>query len=287
LHWLVDFSRCPLVDLSCSFETGIMDDFICYGSKRVAINDIRSIYVRGIGAPEPEGIAKGSLGREENRSRYFESSYLLEILADILPVLVVNRPTASSSNFSKPYQQQIIETQGFKVPCTLVTTIPEEAWSFYEMCQGQVIYKSISYRRSIVKKMRSSDLERLEQVRYCPTQFQQYIPGVDIRVHTVGSQAFATEIISQATDYRYSSRDNCGVLMRSINLPSYIEEGCLRLANQLGLVCSGIDLRLSPNGEYYCFEVNTSPGFTFYQAKTGQKIGEALVDLLCQGSFEI
>ena len=206
----------------------------------------------------------------------------LEALADSASALVVNRPSASATNGSKPYQQQIIRRHGFAVPDTLVTTVPEEARRFYELHRDRVIYKSISGVRSIVTKMTPADLPRLEQVRRCPTQFQRYVPGVDIRVHTVGDRAFATEIRSEATDYRYAGRQGSTVTLRAAELPGDVAERCLRLADALGLVLSGIDLRRTPAVEYCCFEVNTSPAFTFFQAQTGQRIGEAVVDLLCR-----
>jgi glutathione synthase/RimK-type ligase-like ATP-grasp enzyme len=164
-----------------------------------------------------------------------------------------------------------------------VTTIPEEVDRFYDECRGRVIYKSVSSQRSIVRRMTGADCERREQVRRCPTQFQEYIPGVDIRVHTVGNRIFATEIATEATDYRYAGREGAAREMRGLTLPDPVAEQCLRLAAGLELAMSGIDLRRSPEGEYFCFEVNPSPAFTFYQAHTGQRIGDALIDLLAQG----
>ena len=73
-----------------------------------------------------------------------------------MPALVVNRPRASSTNGSKPLQQLIAE-HGFSVPRTLVTTVPEEARRFFDECRGRVVYKSISHRRSIVRRV-SADL---------------------------------------------------------------------------------------------------------------------------------
>jgi glutathione synthase/RimK-type ligase-like ATP-grasp enzyme len=52
------------------------------------------------------------------------------------------------------------------------------------------------------------------------------------------------------------------------------------MADSLGLVLSGIDLRRTPDDEYYCFEINPSPGFIFYERNTGQPISEAVARLL-------
>jgi hypothetical protein len=44
----------------------------------------------------------------------------------------------------------------------------------------------------------------------------------------------------------------------------------------MGLIVAGIDLRLSNN----CFEINPSPGFTYYQRLTGHRIDESIAHLL-------
>lgn len=265
-------------DLTWSIENGVMDGAVRYGSRQVPLAEVRSVYLRGIDIPG------GSLNGEEQKSDHRASYWSMVAFADSLPALVVNRPAVSCSNGSKPYQQQIIARHGFQVPRTLVTTVPEEAHRFYEECRTRVIYKSVSHQRSIVRRVSPSDLNRLEQLRSCPTQFQEYLGGTDIRVHTVGSRVFATEILSDATDYRYAGRSGATRVMRALEISPELAERCLRLADGLGMVMSGIDLRRSPEGDYYCFEVNPSPAFTFYQTHTRQRIGDALVDLLCRGA---
>jgi glutathione synthase/RimK-type ligase-like ATP-grasp enzyme len=44
----------------------------------------------------------------------------------------------------------------------------------------------------------------------------------------------------------------------------------------------GIDLKRSPDQEYFCFEVNPSPGYSYYQSNTGQDIASAIVRYLSQ-----
>jgi hypothetical protein len=46
---------------------------------------------------------------------------------------------------------------------------------------------------------------------------------------------------------------------------------------------AGIDLRWIPYGEWYCFEVNHSPAFNFYQYHTGQPIVTAVTRLFMAG----
>jgi glutathione synthase/RimK-type ligase-like ATP-grasp enzyme len=188
-----------------------------------------------------------------------------------------------AANNSKPYQAQQIRSFGFAIPDTLITTDPEEARAFWER-HGGVIYKSLSGVRSVVSRLTLAHERRLEDVRWCPTQFQQYIPGIDYRVHVVGDEVFACEISSDADDYRYPSGLRAGVVTRACDLPVEIAEKCRTLSAGLNLAVAGVDLRLTPDGDWYCFEVNPSPGFTCYQEITRQPIAESIARLLASAS---
>lgn len=199
--------------------------------------------------------------------------------AELTSALVINRPASMTSNSSKPYQALMISRAGFKVPDTLITSDPEAVIKFWNR-HGSIIYKSISGVRSIVSRFTQAHLERLENVRWCPTQFQQYIPGEDYRVHVIGNELFACKIISKADDYRYAAQQNHDVKIEPCQLPKEVSRICKELVNGMGLVIAGIDLRRTSENEWYCFEANPSPGFTYYQQETGQPIDEAVANLL-------
>ena len=202
-------------------------------------------------------------------------------LLELLPCTVANRASASVSNDSKVYQGFLAESFGLQTPRTLVTTDPDAARAFYDACDRRVIYKSLSGVRSIVRPLGDDDLgERLERVRNCPTQFQERVEGVDIRVHTVGDQVFPTEIVSEASDYRYARRVGASAELREIEIPPDVVRACTGMARSLGLVLSGVDLRRTPDGRTFCFEVNPSPGFLYYEHGTGQPISLAVANLL-------
>jgi D-alanine-D-alanine ligase-like ATP-grasp enzyme len=46
---------------------------------------------------------------------------------------------------------------------------------------------------------------------------------------------------------------------------------------------AGIDLRRTPDGEWYCFEVNPSPAFLYYETATGLPIAAAIARILAAG----
>jgi len=111
------------------------------------------------------------------------------------------------------------------------------------------------------------------------------VPGDNVRVHTVGDDLFATRVHSEAVDYRYARREGAGVEMRPTTLPPDTADACLRVSRALQLPLAGIDFKLTPDGEFVCFEVNPSPGFLYYEQYTGQPISAALADLLRAGAF--
>jgi hypothetical protein len=198
---------------------------------------------------------------------------------ELTPATVLNRPSAMTPNHSKPYQASLIAALGFATPDTLITTDAAAALAFWEY-HGDVVYKSISSVRSIVTRLGPSHRARLVDVRNCPTQFQAYIPGTDYRVHVVGDECFCCEISSTADDYRYAADAGAGVHVRACRLPEDVLERCRSVTRASELHFAGIDLRRTPAGAWYCFEVNPSPAFSFFENASGQPIADAVARLL-------
>jgi len=242
------------------------------------LDQVRALYLRPVETPK-------ACGTDDPASAVYQraaaSDAAMVTWADVADAAVVNRPEAMAANNSKPYQLALIAAWGFAVPATLVTT---DVTAVRRFCRrhGSVIYKSVSGVRSIVSRLAATDEDALRNVANCPTQFQQYIPGTDVRVHVAGDAILATEIRSAADDYRYASRSGADVAMVPLLLPDDVAEGCRAMAHDMKLRVAGIDLRRTPDGEWYCFEVNPSPGFTFFEAATGQPIAAAIAELLLQ-----
>jgi glutathione synthase/RimK-type ligase-like ATP-grasp enzyme len=245
------------------------------------LDELTGVYTRFLG---PEGrLPPPNLDLGTVQAMYFEYDSGLMALLEDLPCAVVNRIGGGMSNNSKVYQALLVREAGLLTPPTLVTNDPDAARRFYGDCQGEVIYKSLSGIRSIVRRLESDQLERLSLLRHGPAQFQSFVPGENVRVHTVGDQLFATRVHSESVDYRYAGREGGHVEMEAAILPPAVAEACLQLARRLDLLLAGIDLKETPDGKYYCFEVNPCPGFLYYERHTGQPISAALADLLHAG----
>ena len=183
---------------------GRVDGYLRIGDNNLDLADVTAMYVRPYESVRLPHIAAAGQG-----SAVWQHAELVDdILAswsEITPALVVNRFSASAANGSKPYQSQQIERLGWNIPETLITTDADEAHAFWRR-HREVIYKSVSAVRSRVCRLTPDHAHRFGDLAWCPTQFQQYIEGVDHRVHVVGEKIFACEVHCDADDYRYSRK---------------------------------------------------------------------------------
>jgi hypothetical protein len=243
----------------------------------VRLEEIHAAYLRPYDFRHlPEFASLPADSREWRHAMTFED--ILWSWAELADALVLNRPSAMASNSSKPYQARFIETCGFRTPETLITTTPDSVRQFVG-AHRQVIYKSVSGVRSVVSRLSADRMQSLHAVAWCPTQFQEYIAGTDYRVHVAGDEIFACRIASAADDYRYSS-----ATMEACELPVEVLRRCLLLSESLRLPLCGIDLRLTPAGEWICFEVNPSPAYSCFENATGQPISGAIARLLADSA---
>ncbi len=267
--------RWKACDMTVEVRDGEVRGRLRMGELLLRLEDVRAVYTRQMddrALPDVSSLPRDS--PDALRCRAFHET--LNRWMELTPAMVINRTAAQASNGSKPYQAQLIRRHGLEVPETLITNDPD-AVSAFRAEHGRVIFKSISGVRSIVRELADDDLHRIDSIRWCPVQFQAYIPGVDLRVHCVGGEVFASRIVSDATDYRYA-RDQTGtsaeILAHQIN--DETAGRCLALTEALGLELSGIDLRVTPDHRTFCFEVNPSPGFSYYELSTGQPIARAV-----------
>ena len=271
------FDQRQAADNACRYQ--IDDDGVRgmfrLGRQTLRLEDVTAAYTRLMDdrfLPELRGLPADAPERAACRRLHDTVTTWLELA----PGRVVNRVSAMASNSSKPYQAQAIRAVGFDVPQTLITNEPDLVRDFVAE-HGRVIYKSVSGTRSIVREVDDEAIARLDDVRWCPVQFQAYVEGVDVRVHVIGRQVFSTRVSSAAADYRYAAHDGgLPARLEPARLSEVTEQRCVELAEHLGLRFTGIDLRITPEGRAVCFEANPCPGYTYYEGHTGQPIARAV-----------
>jgi glutathione synthase/RimK-type ligase-like ATP-grasp enzyme len=266
-------------DMTFEIGAGGVSGWLEIQGKRYPLEQIRGVYTRQMDyrlLPELKDVSASS-------DPYRDCAALHDTFTrwcEISPARVVNRGAPMGSNSSKPYQAQLIQAYGFEVPETLITNDPGQVLEFRDR-HKRIIYKSTSGIRSIVQMFGDEDVARLSELKWCPTQFQQYVEGVDVRVHVVGPEVFATRIESSATDYRYASTQvGEAAGLTATELSDEVTDKCVRLADGLGLAFAGIDLKFAPDGRVVCFEVNPSPGYSYFEANSGQPIARAVARYL-------
>ena len=206
--------RVGQTQMEFTLRDGHVTGWLECGNELYQLEGFGGIYVRLMDdralpelAEEPESSSLRA------HSRVFHETLLSWIaLSD---ARVVNRPAAMASNNSKPFQSQLIRNCGFRVPETLVTNQPALVREFLRR-HGRVIYKSISGVRSIVQMLQPEDLSRLEKIRWCPTQFQQFIDGENIRVHGLTSKQYTSlcGVIFKSIPAKGSSRARARAIQR-------------------------------------------------------------------------
>jgi glutathione synthase/RimK-type ligase-like ATP-grasp enzyme len=206
-------------------------------------------------------------------------------MLDALPCAWVNPRAADDTAHHKPYQWAIAHDLGLSLPRTLVTNKPEEARKFIDKVGlGKTAFKAFLATQEAWRETRlveASDLDELESVRFAPVIFQEYVNGVDLRVTVVGHKIFAAEIDARKTRYPVDMRMVVGdASVRPIKLPSKIDKLIMKLQRRLGLYYGAIDIRRTPQGEYFFLEVNPAGQWLFVEQRTGLPISQAVADLL-------
>lgn len=262
------------IDYSFSTETGGRC-VVTVGDASIDMDSVKVAYLRGAvfydyeemrGRPLDDPLAL--------RAAWFEAQ--LTAWLDSSDALVINRSGPSATNNSKPYQLTVIRQAGLGIPETFISNDASAARAFLAE-HPESIFKSISGVRSIVRRVSEKHLGFMDDVNWCPTLFQQIVTGINYRAHVLNGDIYAVRIESDQLDYRYG-----GCTMVAAELPPEVAEKCRRLNAMLGLCFTGIDLIRTPDDEWYCFEVNTSPGYPYFEAGSGQPISAALARFMME-----
>lgn len=93
-----------------------------------------------------------------------------------------------------------------------------------------------------------------------------------------GDCVLACEVKTGAIDFREDSTPD----ITPHKLTPETEEMCRAIARTLGLVWTGIDFRLTPDGRYVFLEANPSPMFMGFERYAGLPLTQSLAALLLE-----
>lgn len=252
---------------------------------KVSLSEVSGIYSR---------LGTGQEGAESGQPRASELTVQQAhawTLLDMFEGPVANRPSAMQSNDSKPCQYGAILRAGLRLPDTHVGGRLADLERFASGLGEAPIVKSTSGERSVAKQVPVDAIRSMVTGDLMPPhQFQERAVGTNVRVHLVGrTHAFACRAETDALDYRHPDRSGHTLELRPMRLPEAVTDACRRLAGDLGVDFAGIDL-IEPVGgsenprDWWCLEVNTAPGYSWFEEHSGLPIARSLADYLSSSS---
>ncbi|MGH7203380.1 MAG: ATP-grasp domain-containing protein, partial [Candidatus Levyibacteriota bacterium] len=177
-------------------------------SQYLRFSDIRACWYR-----KPY-LAQNKKTDMSDQARQFVSEQSDAFLEDLWVSLAdnfwINYPHTIRQSGHKMTNLKIASELGLHTPQTIVTLSPQEASRFYHQCKGNVVTKTLygtvmNYEEKryaiYTHKLIPEDLKQIDNVKYAPTLFQEYISKkIEIRVTIVGKKIFACEIHSQDSE---------------------------------------------------------------------------------------
>lgn len=245
--------------------------------QKIVLSDIQTVYWRyhhGIEvSPNIPTEVSGIVYRE------IESA-IGSLFRNMTHTLWVNPASAIERHRYKTHQLALMAQAGIPIPDTLVGNDGDAVMAFFDKHDGNVIYKPVAGGAHTAKLTRE-DLtpERIQELSVSPVQFQEMIPGVDVRVYGIGEELFAAEIQAGTLDFR----DNPDAPIVPVSIPDEVATHCLKIMDLFEYKFTGIDLRHTPDGRYVFLEANPSPMFVHFANVTGYPIVEKLLELLESG----
>jgi glutathione synthase/RimK-type ligase-like ATP-grasp enzyme len=214
-----------------------------------------------------------------------EISVFLQCLWQEMTWPWVNDPIAVDKANSKLWQLRIASEIGFDIPDTLVGN--QRSRVAGRFTPGPFIAKTLGgaaierYGKRYDLFSQLIPLSELEEaaVEAAPCIFQESVkPGMDVRVTVVGEHVFATDIDAPAgyADWRAAPRE----AINPVDLPTEVVKRCRELCRTAGLSYGAFDFVRQPGDRYVFLEVNPSGQWGWIEHATGQRITEAIVDVL-------
>lgn len=258
-------------DINISFEKDLL---VKVGSKTFDFSGYNAIYSRCLYRAPVD---------KSNVLKVVNFIFLLQNYMEFCDKVVVNRPSAGHSNYTKLHHIKKLNDFGFNTPDTYIFGDARAAKKVLET-NGNWISKGTSSIRTKAVEFDDALYSDLHLLNRIPSLFQEHIRGYDVRLHLVGSKPLALKIESPNVDYRYNTSGN---IYSEIPVPTDILNRCIDFCEGEHLLFAGIDFKVTEAEEWVILEVNNTPGYNFFDNKMGHAISVALFDFLNQSQTEL
>lgn len=251
------------------------------------LSDIKVFFLRTLFLPTPAFEISKDVEREGHIAYVAERERYAAWLSWLMSApyhgrFIVNPVNTLLIHFAKPYHLERLRAAGVPVPKTLVTSNPDMVLDFSR--KRTVVYKPVA-GGALCRMLTEQDKqpERLAALATAPVQFQEYIEGADLRVFVLADRVIASFLIEgEGIDYRDRT-----TRLEPYPLSDEIASLCIRACSALGLIFSGIDLKLRSDGSVVCIECNPSPMFQGFDRVASTPIVSQLASYLIEQAAKL
>ncbi len=282
--------------ISCSDEGSKSSYYFTnrQNGKTVSWSDVGAVWYR---RPSLPTISAPDLSPEIREFAAREIHFLVQYLLSALSpteITWVSNPMAMSRANSRFLQTEVARRAGFRAPDAIITNDPDALRIFAQNLSSEwfAIKRISSHSRLeddtsfFTSRIHRDDLLRkVDQVLFCPTLVQEYVPkACEYRITVIGDQVFCCRLLSQGNpaaevDWRETSPEF--VTHQMVTHPE-IESKALQVVEHLGLSYGAIDLIEQPDGEIVFLEINPNGQWLWIEQITGARMSEAMASLLAE-----
>jgi hypothetical protein len=283
------------VTVDCEFGRCASETTLWHSGVALPASCIRNIWYRRPKALHCNGA--GDPGEQQHLSEEWAEA-LEGYLAHVPESYWMNHPARNANASHKLEQLTRAARFGLRVPETLVTQSPEALDRFWHACKGEVIIKPLSsgfierassgqHGNIYTSAVSEHHLELREQVRTCPTFFQQRIrKKVDARVTIVDNEVHC---VALSTDNGSTEgpidirRDNmAGVIYTRLSPPSRVADALRALLQSYNLRFGAFDLAVTDDGDWVFFELNPNGQWAWLDLVAACDIGASFISAFAE-----
>ena len=239
---------------------------------RIGFNGGAKLEVKGLNLSRLGALLVRPIGPGSLDEIFFRVDLLHRL--EKLGVPIVNRPSAIERAVDKYYALTILEDAGIRVPRTVVTQRPLEAFRAFSQLGGDVVIKPIFGSRGLgVTRARDQEsagrIFRLLTYHHFVIYEQEFIAhgGKDIRCFIIGDRVAAA--MRRVAREGWKTNVSRGGKPIPFKPSAEAEEIALKASKVLGCEIAGVDLMETGDGQLFVHEINSQPGFRGLQTSSG------------------